>query len=100
MPNQAERIVYPTLQEFYDGLRVYHHHCPHHVYREARDPRGGYLGVTDGQVTHLVTMGTWREYYAIVHFSDPGKYQRSFGDYQETVALILGASLKGHRHGQ
>jgi hypothetical protein len=98
MNDQPHRIVYPTVGEFYDGLRVYIHHCPRAIFREVRDPKQSYLGVTDGSVTHVITMETFKAFYAIVHFSDPEKQRRSFADHQETVKLILGDSLKAHRH--
>lgn len=100
MPSQPERIVYPTLPEFYDGLRVYKHHCPGAIFREVRDPKGSSMGVTDGQVTHVITMETFRTYYAIVHFAEPEKHRRAFADHQETVAMILGNNLSAHRHGR
>ena len=96
--NHPQRIVYPTVDEFYDGLRVYIHYCPKAVFREVRDPKQTQLGFTDGDVTHVLTMETFKAYYAIVHFSDPEKQRRSFADFQETVKLILGDSLKAHRH--
>lgn len=99
MTVQPERIVYPTVEEFYDGLRVYNHYSPSTVYREVRDPRGQEMGFTDGKVTHVIRMETFRAYYAIVHFSDPEKQRRSFADFQETVCLILGPKLKAHRAG-
>lgn len=98
MNDQPHRIVYPTVDAFYDGLRVYKHFSPKAIFREARDPKQSTLGVTDGSVTHIITMETFKAYYAIVHFSDPQKQQRSFKDFQETVALILGDNLKAHRH--
>jgi hypothetical protein len=97
MVTTPEKIVYPTVDEFYDGLRVYLHYCPGAVFREVRDPKQTQLGITDGSVTHVVTMETFKAYYAIVHFSDAPKQARSFADFRETVRLILGPNLSGAR---
>lgn len=91
--------MYPSVGDFYDGIRVYSHYSPSQVYREVRDPRGQEMGFTDGQVTHVLRMETFREFYAIVGFSDPEKHRRSFLDFQDTVSKILGTKLKAHRAG-
>jgi hypothetical protein len=93
----AERIMYPSVDDFYDGIRVYSHYSPSTVYREVRDPRATEMGVTDGTVSHVLRMETFRAYYAIVGFQDPQKQQRSFADFWDTVSKILGPKLKAHR---
>jgi hypothetical protein len=86
-----QKIVYPTVDAFYDGLRVYVHYCPKATFREVRDPSGAQIVFTDGTVSHVLRMESFRAYYAIVHFTDPEKLQRSLNDFHETVSLILGA---------